>query len=76
VAAADVAEGVGAGDHRQAEGERHADEADAQVRLGHEVGGQHCAATAAEHEPERAEELGDGLAGKLREHGQGPFTSG
>ncbi len=55
VTARDRAERVGAGQHRQAERERHADEADAEFR---ERGRQHRAAAAAEHQPERAEQLG------------------
>ena len=55
VAAGDVADGIGHGQHRQAEGQRHAREPDAQFR---KAGGEHRAAAATEHQPERAEELG------------------
>jgi len=54
-----VAQRIGAGEHGQAEGERDAEQADAQrVAVPTEVRGQHRAAAASEDEPERAEELG------------------
>ena len=61
VAAGDVADGVGHGQHGEAEGERDADEADAEVRgpPRQEARREHGAAAAAEDEPERADELGD-----------------
>ena len=55
VPAADVADGVGHGEHGQAEGEGDAEVADADVR---DPGGQDGGAAAAEHQPEGAEELG------------------
>ena len=64
VAARDVADGVGHGHHGEAEGERNADEADAEVdggvtdRTG-EVRREDRAAAATEDEPERAEDLGE-----------------
>ena len=56
VAAGNVADGVGHRQHRQAEGQRHADEPDAQVDGrrafgGDEFGSQHSAAAAAKNEP-------------------------
>ena len=63
VPAGDVPEGVRRAQHGEAEGEAHADEADAQVRPRREVGGQHRRATPGEHEPERAEQLRTKLAG-------------
>ena len=62
VTARDRPERVGARQDGQAEGERHADEPDAQ---GRKRRGQHRAAASAENEPERSEEL----AGELGEHG-------
>jgi hypothetical protein len=54
-----MAERVGPGQDREAEGERHTQQADAQrIALTTEIGGQHGAAAAAEHEPEGAEQLG------------------
>ena len=49
------ADRVGHGEHGEAEGERHAGEADAELG---EARGEHGAAAAAEHEPEGAERLG------------------
>jgi hypothetical protein len=50
----DVADRVGHREHGEPERERHAEQADADVREG---GRQHRAAAAAEDEPERADEL-------------------
>ena len=55
VAARDRADGVGHGQDRQAEGERDAGEADAELG---KAGGEHGAAAAAEDEPEGADGLG------------------
>ena len=70
VAAGDVADGVGHGQHREAEGERDTDEADAQADGGladprYETRREDRAAAAAEDEPEGAEELG----GQFVSHG-------
>ena len=55
----DMAERIGAGHHGQAEGERHAEEADTQrIAVTTELGGQHRTATATQNQPERAEEFG------------------
>ena len=54
VAAGDMADGEGHGQHGQAEGQRHAEQADADFGEG---GGQHGAAATAEHQPERADEF-------------------
>ena len=59
VTAGDVANRKGHGQHRQAEGEGHPDEADADLR---KFGRQYGAAAAAEDEPERAEEFGRELS--------------
>ncbi len=40
VPAGDVAEGVGAGEHGEPERQAHADEADAEIGVGHEPGSQ------------------------------------
>ena len=53
--ARDRRHGVGHGHHREAEGQRHAGKADAELGKGR---GQHGAAAAAQDEPGRAEELG------------------
>ena len=55
VAARDVPDGEGHREHGQAEGERNAMQADADVRKG---GGEHGTAAATEYEPERPKELG------------------
>ena len=54
MSARDVAEGERHREHRQAEGERHPDEGDAQFR---ESRREHRAAAAAQHEPEGAQEF-------------------
>ena len=53
--ARNMADGEGHGQHGQAEGERHADKSDTQLR---ESRGQHRRAAAAQHQPCRADELG------------------
>ncbi len=59
VRAGDMAERIGAGHHGQAEGERHAEEPDAQrIAVTAELGGQHRTAAATQNQPERAEEFG------------------
>ncbi len=63
VAARDVADGVGHRQHGQAEGQGHAEEADPDLG---ESRGEHGAAAAAEHQPERADCLGHVF---LRVHG-------
>ena len=66
VAAADVPDGVGHRDHGEAEGEGHAEVADADV--GH-AGGQDGRAAPAEHQHEGAEELcGQPLVHRVRLH--------
>jgi hypothetical protein len=69
VAAADVADGVGHGQHRQAEGKRDADEADPDLG---EFRGEHRAAAATQDKPERAEEFGR----ELPRHDAGPPKGG
>ena len=59
MAARDMADRVGHGQHGQAEGQRHADEADAELGKGR---GQHGRAAAAENQPGRADEFGRKLA--------------
>jgi len=54
MAARDRAQRVGTGHHRQAKGQRHAQQANAHARKG---GGQHRAAAAAQREPEGAQKL-------------------
>ena len=51
VAARDVPDGIRHGDDGETEGQRDADQADADVR---ERGCEHCAAATSEHQPERA----------------------
>ena len=59
MATADVSDGIGHGEHREAEREGHAQEPDADI--GH-TGGQHSRAAPTEHQHEGAEELrGDAL---------------
>ncbi len=54
-----MAERIGAGHHGQAKGQGDAEEPDTQrIAVATELGGQHRAATAAQHQPERAEEFG------------------
>ena len=60
MAARDMADGEGHGQHRQAEGQRHADKADTQGRKG---GGQHGRAAAAQHQPGCSDEFRGKLAG-------------
>jgi CubicO group peptidase (beta-lactamase class C family)/inosine-uridine nucleoside N-ribohydrolase len=59
VAAGDVPDREGHREHGQAERQRHAEQPDADLR---ECGGEHGAATTAEDEPERADELRGALA--------------
>ena len=54
--AGNAADRIGHRQHGQAEGERDADEADAEFRKG---GGENGAAAAAEHQPERTEKFGE-----------------
>jgi len=59
VRAGDVPERIRAGQHGQAERQRHAMETDPQwIAVTAELGRQHRAAAAAQHQPEGAEELG------------------
>jgi hypothetical protein len=59
-------ERIGAGQHGQAEGQGHADETDAQrIAVATEVGREHRAAATAQHQPERAEELGHEFLSKI-----------
>ena len=58
VRARDGGERVRADEHREAEGKRHADETDAEIRLGLEAGGEHGRAATSEHQDERSDELG------------------
>ena len=51
VSAGDVADGIGHGDHGEAEGQRDADQTDADLG---KRGRQHGAAATTEHQPERA----------------------
>src|SRR5579863_4278040 len=68
MAAGDGSEGVHPGEHREAKCERHADEADAELRKGRS---QYCAPAASEDEPECAQEL----SGSLRVHDALPVTA-
>ncbi len=73
VTARDVADGIGHREHRQAEGERHAEQADAHVR---EAGSDHGAAATSEGEPEGADALGDApvdVLGVVQVHGLLPW---
>jgi hypothetical protein len=65
VAARNVPNSVRHRQHGQPEGERDADEADAELG---ESGREHGAPAAAEHEPERTKKLRDELAGKGHGH--------
>ena len=55
MATRDVADGVSHGQHRQAKRQRNAGKTDAKAGKGSR---QHGAAATAQHQPERAEELG------------------
>ena len=56
MAAGDMSDSRRHREHRQAEGQRHADKADAEVGIG---SGEDGAAAAPEHQPERADCLGE-----------------
>ena len=56
MAAGDVADGIGHGQYRKAEGQRDTEQADTDIRKGRR---EHGAAAAAEDEPEGADEFGD-----------------
>ena len=58
VAARDVPDSRRHRQHRQAEGQRHSDETDAEIGIG---GRQHGAAAATQNKPERADRLGEQL---------------
>jgi len=60
--ARDRTQGIGAGENRQAKGERHAQKANAEVR---KAGGKHGAAAAAEHKPKRSDEFRGNLASNV-----------
>ena len=65
MAAGDMADGEGHGQHRQAEGQRDADETDAQFGIGR---GQHGRAASAQHQPGRSDEFRN----KLTSHAHTP----
>ena len=54
VPARHVPDGIHHGEHREAEGERHAEKADAKMRISRI---EHCGTATAKHQPERPEEL-------------------
>src|SRR6185312_1966191 len=60
MAAGDMADGEGHGQHRQAEGQRHADKTDTQGRKG---GGQHGRTASAQYQPGCSDEFRGKLAG-------------